>query len=51
MKIPYHDGKILDYIMTNYDIEKKDYDENSSILEFDISKKDYNKYERYIEKK
>lgn len=50
MKIPYHDGKILDYIMTNYDIDKKDYDENSSILEFDISKKDYNKYERYIEK-
>lgn len=50
MKIPYNDGKILDYIMTNYDIDKKDYDENSSILEFDISKKDYNKYERYIEK-
>lgn len=50
MKIPYHDGKILDYIMTNYDIYKKDYDENSSILEFDISRKDYNKYERYIEK-
>ncbi|WP_058990175.1 GTPase HflX [Anaerococcus rubeinfantis] len=50
MKIPYHDGKILDYIMTNYDIDKKDYDENSSILEFDISRKDYNKYERYIEK-
>ena len=50
MKIPYNDGKILDYIMTNYDIDKKDYDENSSILEPDISKKDYNKYERYIEK-
>lgn len=50
MKIPYSDGKILDYIMTNYDIDKKDYDENSSILEFDISKKDYNKYERYIKK-
>lgn len=50
MKIPYSDGKILDYIMTNYDIDKKDYDENSSILKFDISKKDYNKYERYIEK-
>ena len=50
MNIPYEDGKVLDYIMTNYDIDKKDYDENSSILEFDISKKDYNKYERYIEK-
>lgn len=50
MKIPYEDGKVLDYIMTNYDIDKKDYDENYSILEFDISKKDYNKYERYIEK-
>ena len=50
MKIPYEDGKVLDYIMTNYDIENKDYDESSSILEFDISKKDYNKYERYIEK-
>ena len=50
MKIPYEDGKILDYIMTNYDIYNKDYDESSSILEFDISKKDYNKYERYIEK-
>lgn len=50
MKIPYEDGKVLDYIMTNYDINNKDYDESSSILEFDISKKDYNKYERYIEK-
>lgn len=50
MKIPYEDGKVLDYIMTNYDIDHKDYDESSSILEFDISKKDYNKYERYIEK-
>ena len=50
MKIPYEDGKVLDYIMTNYDIDKKDYDENYSILEFDISKKDYNKYERYIKK-
>lgn len=50
MKIPYEDGKILDYIMTNYDIDNKDYDESSSVLEFDISKKDYNKYERYIEK-
>lgn len=50
MKIPYEDGKILDYIMTNYDIDNKDYDKSSSILEFDISKKDYNKYERYIEK-
>lgn len=50
MKIPYEDGKVLDYIMTNYDIDNKDYDESSSILEFDISKKDYNKYGRYIEK-
>ena len=50
MKIPYEDGKVLDYIMTNYDIDNKNYDESSSILEFDISKKDYNKYERYIEK-
>lgn len=50
MKIPYEDGKVLDYIMTNYDIDNKDYDDSSSILEFDISKKDYNKYERYIEK-
>lgn len=50
MKIPYEDGKVLDYIMTNYDIDNKDYDESSSILEFDISKKDYNKYERYIKK-
>ena len=50
MKIPYEDGKVLDYIMTNYDIDNKDYDESSSILEFDISKKDYNKYDRYIEK-
>lgn len=50
MKIPYEDGKVLDYIMTNYDIDNKDYDESSSILEFNISKKDYNKYERYIEK-
>lgn len=50
MKIPYENGKLLDYIMTNYDIEDKDYDNEASYLSFNISKKDYDKYERYIQK-
>lgn len=50
MKIPYENGKLLDYIMTNYDIEDKDYDNEASYLSFNISQKDYDKYERYIQK-
>lgn len=50
MEIPYSDGKILDYIMSNYDIDAKDYNNDGTVLKLNISKKDFNKYERYIKK-
>lgn len=48
MHIPFEDGKLMDYMMTNYDIDKRDYDSLGTLIEFDISKQDYNKYERYV---
>lgn len=48
MHIPFSDGDVLDFIMTNYDIDKTDYDSLGTIIEFDISIEDYNKYERFI---
>lgn len=48
MHIPFSDGHILDFMMTNYDIDKTEYNQEGSFLEFDISNEDYNKYERYI---
>lgn len=50
MAIPFEDGRVLDYIMSNYDIIERDYDPNSSILKLEISKEDYSKYDRYIKK-
>lgn len=50
MAIPFEDGKVLDYIMTNYDIIERDYDPTSSILKLEISEEDYSKYDRYIKK-
>lgn len=50
MAIPFEDGKVLDYIMSNYDIIERDYDPTSSILKLEISKEDYSKYDRYIKK-
>ncbi|MDY3005507.1 GTPase HflX [Anaerococcus sp. AGMB00486] len=50
MEISYKDGKILDYIMSNYDVDNKDYNNDGIVLKLNISKKDYNKYERYIKK-
>lgn len=48
MQIPFDKGRLVDYIMTNYDIEKADYREDGSVLEFEISPEDYNKYRDYI---
>lgn len=48
MHIPFAQGNILDFMMTNYDIDKTDYDERGTIIDFDISIEDYNKYERFI---
>lgn len=48
MHIPFEEGKILDYISNNYDIEKRDYDNRGTLLIFEISKEDYDKYNRYI---
>lgn len=50
MHIPFTDGKIMDYLMSNYDILEREYDESGSRLTLEISKEDYAKYDRYIEK-
>lgn len=50
MHIPFSDGKIMDYLMSNYDILEREYDESGSKLTLEISKEDYAKYDRYIEK-
>ena len=50
MHIPFSDGKIMDYLMSNYDILEREYDENGSRLTLEVSKEDYAKYDRYIEK-
>ena len=49
MHIPFKDGDILDYMMTNYDILNTDYDENGTNIEFEISIEDMKKYEKYIQ--
>lgn len=49
MHIPFDHGEILDYMMTNYDILKTEYDENGTIIEFEISKEDMEKYGKYIQ--
>lgn len=50
MHIPFSDGKVLDYFMTNYDIIKTDYDNIGTIIKLEINKGDYGKYESYIDK-
>lgn len=50
MHIPFPDGKVMDYLMSNYDILEREYDESGSRLTLEISKEDYAKYDRYIEK-
>lgn len=50
MHIPFSDGKVMDYLMSNYDIIEREYDESGSRLTLEISKEDYAKYDRYIEK-
>lgn len=49
MHIPFSDGKVMDYLMSNYDILEREYDESGSRLTLEISKEDYAKYDRYIE--
>ena len=48
MHIPFADGDVLDYMMTNYDMIKTDYDAKGTMIEFEISKEDKVKYGRYI---
>ena len=48
MHIPFANGAVLDYFMTNYDILKTDYDNEGTIIELEVNKGDYNKYESYI---
>lgn len=50
MHIPFTDGKIMDYIMTNYDILEREFDELGLRMKLKISHEDYAKYDRYIEK-
>ena len=49
MHIPFSDGDILDYLMTNYDILDTKYDGLGTIIQFEISSEDMNKYGKYIE--
>lgn len=48
LHIPFDQGKSLDYLMTNYDIDKLSYDGEGTKLELKISPEDYNKYGRFI---
>ena len=48
MHISFAHGEVLDYMMTNYDIENTEYDTDGTNIEFDISKEDFNKYDRYL---
>ena len=48
MHIPFAHGEVLDYMMSNYDIEKTEYDSDGTNIEFDISNEDLNKYDRYL---
>ena len=50
MHIPFKDSDVLDYMMTNYDILERRYDEDGSNIVFEISKEDKAKYERFITK-
>lgn len=49
MHIPFADGDVIDYMMTNYDILDTQYNENGTIIEFEISKEDMEKYGKYIQ--
>lgn len=49
MHIPFADGYVLDYMMTNYDIISTEYNPDGTNIEFEISKEDLAKYGRYIE--
>ncbi|MDO5047239.1 MAG: GTPase HflX [Anaerococcus sp.] len=48
MHIPYAEGSLMDYIMSNYDILEKEYDGKGTRLSFEISKEDYQRYGSYI---
>lgn len=48
MIIPYSDQKLVDYFMTNYNIEEIEYVEEGTLLKFTINHIDFNKYSKYI---
>lgn len=48
MHVPFADGDVLDYMMTNYDILTTEYDPDGTNIEFEISKEDKSKYARFI---
>ena len=48
MHIPFANGDVLDYLMTNYDIENIEYDSKGTNIEFNISKEDLSKYDQYL---
>ena len=49
MHIPFADGDVLDYMMTNYDIIKTEYDNDGTNIQFEISSEDLSKYDRFIQ--
>ena len=48
MHIPFADGNVLDYLMTNYDITNTKYDPEGTNIEFEISSEDLARYGKYI---
>lgn len=48
MHIPFENGDVLDYMMTNYDILTTKYLATGTDIEFEISKEDKDKYARFI---
>lgn len=48
IKIPFEEGKVLDYFMSYYDILKTAYEPDGTKIRLEISREDLNKYERFI---
>lgn len=48
MHIPFSDSDILDYLMTNYDIDNIEYDSDGTNIDFEISSEDLAKYGRFV---
>ena len=48
LKIPYDQQQLVDYFMSNYDIDEIQYTENGTKMNVTINQIDFNKYNNYI---